>query len=163
METLPQKLIRDLVSALKHLDPHPIYAGAPSSDSHCLLTPTRQARRSGLELLLRFSKLKRRPLVKGKAASLTKEMQKVQAGRREHISDFNAVQISCEMDLNSHSWNWHVLLQISICCPASSSGQAAYNSKRTIVILSHFRNVQFEIRVGGEGGRGWRRLKLKPR
>lgn len=53
------------------------------------------------------------------------------------------------MNLNSHSWNWRVFLQISICCPASFSGQAAYNSKSTIVILSHFRNMQFEIRAGG--------------
>lgn len=53
------------------------------------------------------------------------------------------------MNLNSHSWNWCVFLQISICCPASSSGQAAYNSKSTIVILSRFRNMQFEIRAGG--------------
>lgn len=66
-----------------------------------------------------------------------------------NISDFNAVQTSCKMNLNAPSWNWHVFLHISICCPASSSGQAAYNSKSTIVIPSCFRNVQFEIRAGG--------------
>lgn len=53
------------------------------------------------------------------------------------------------MNLNAPSWNWRVFLHISICCPASSSGQAAYNSKSTIVIPSCFRNVQFEIRAGG--------------
>lgn len=66
-----------------------------------------------------------------------------------NISDFNAVQTSCKMNLSAPSWNWRVFLHISICCPASSSGQAAYNSKSTIVIPSCFRNVQFEIRAGG--------------
>lgn len=42
--------------------------------------------------------------------------------------------------------------------PASSSGQAAYNSKGTIVILSPFPNVQFEIRAGG----GRKRLEEPP-
>lgn len=66
-----------------------------------------------------------------------------------NILDFNAVQTSCKMNLNAPSWNWRVFLHISICCPASSSGQAAYNSKSTIVIPACFRNVQFEIRAGG--------------
>lgn len=73
---------------------------------------------------------------------------------------FNAVQISCKMHLKSHSWNWRVFLQISICCPASSSGQAAYNSKSTIVILSRFRNMQFEIRTGG-GRKGLEEAKTQ--
>lgn len=72
----------------------------------------------------------------------------VQAGQGQH-SDFNAEQTSCKMNLSAPSWNWRVFLHISICCPASSSGQAAYNSKSTIVIPSCFRNVQFEIRAGG--------------
>lgn len=72
----------------------------------------------------------------------------VRAGQRQH-SDFNVEQTSCKMNLSAPSWNWRVFLHISICCPASSSGQAAYNSKSTIVIPSCFRNVQFEIRAGG--------------
>lgn len=64
------------------------------------------------------------------------------------------------MNLNSHSWNGSVFLQISICCPASSSGQAAYNSKSTIVILSRFRNMQFEIRAGG-GRKGLEEAKTQ--
>lgn len=64
------------------------------------------------------------------------------------------------MHLNSHSWKWCVFLQISICCPASSSGQAAYNSKSTIVILSCFCNMQFEIRAGG-GRKGLEEAKTQ--
>lgn len=87
-------------------------------------------------------------------------MQKVQTGQRKRVLDFNAAQISCKMNLNSHSWIRHVFLQISICCPASSSGQAAYNSKSTIVILSCFRNMQFEIRAGG-GRKGLEEAKTQ--
>jgi len=75
--------------------------------------------------------------------------QKVHTGQHEGTSDFHTVQISRKMNLHSHSWNCRGFLQISICCPASSSGQAACNSKSTIVILSRFRNMQFEIRAGG--------------
>lgn len=57
-------------------------------------------------------------------------------------------------------WKWCVFLQISICCPASSSGQAAYNSKSTIVILSCFCNMQFEIRAGG-GRKGLEEAKTQ--
>lgn len=71
-----------------------------------------------------------------------------------------AIQINCKTNLNAHSWNWRVFIQISICCPASSSGQAVYNSKSTIVILSHFRNMQFEIRAGG-GRKGLEEAKTQ--
>lgn len=74
--------------------------------------------------------------------------RRLRAGQSEDISGFNAVQIGCEMDLSSHRWTWHVLLPISICCPASSSGRAACNSEHHCH-PSHFPAVQFEIRGGG--------------